>query len=146
MFYSKRLNNKINSIHEKSLRITYQDNTVRRKWSFLLRISPVNVTKSAVSGKLVKFTGEILNGKFHFLCTDASTFQELLNEEHFVSIRHINVHLLATEMFKVPLGLSSEILLKIFVSKTSAYNLRRNWSLKNVKIIVLIIILNLYLF
>ena len=146
MFYSKRLNNKINSIHEKSLRITYQDNTVRRKWSFLLRISPVNVTKSAVYGKLVKLTGEILNGKFHFLCTDASTFQELLNGEHFVSIRHINVHLLATEMFKVPLGLSSEILLKIFVSKASAYNLRRNWSLKNVKIIVLIIILNLYLF
>ena len=27
MFYSRRLNNKINSIHERALRITYQDNT-----------------------------------------------------------------------------------------------------------------------
>ena len=27
MFHSKRLNNKINSIHERTLRITYQDNT-----------------------------------------------------------------------------------------------------------------------
>ena len=26
MFYSKRLNNKINSIHERAIRITYQDN------------------------------------------------------------------------------------------------------------------------
>ena len=27
MFYSRRLNNEINSIHERALRITYQDNT-----------------------------------------------------------------------------------------------------------------------
>ena len=27
MFHSRRLNNKINSAHEKALRITYQDNT-----------------------------------------------------------------------------------------------------------------------
>ena len=27
MFHSRRLNNKINSIHERALRITYQDNT-----------------------------------------------------------------------------------------------------------------------
>ena len=91
------------------------------------------MTKSAVSGKLVKFTGEILNGKFHFSCSDTSTLQELLNEKHSVSIRHINVQLLATEMFKVPRGLSSEILLKIFVSKTSAYNLRRNYTFEKRK-------------
>ena len=37
-----------------------------KKWSFPLRISSVNVTKSAV---LVSFTEETLNGKLHFLCS-----------------------------------------------------------------------------
>ena len=40
-----------------------------KKWSFPLRISSVNVTQSAVSCNLVTFTEEILNGKFHFLCS-----------------------------------------------------------------------------
>ena len=39
--------------------------TLHKKRSFPLRISLVNVTKSAVS----KFTEEILNGKLHFLCS-----------------------------------------------------------------------------
>ena len=39
--------------------------TLHKKWSFLLRILSVNMTKSAVSW----FTEEILNGKFHFLCS-----------------------------------------------------------------------------
>ena len=36
--------------------------TLHKKWSFPLKISSVNVTKSA-------FTDEILNGKLHFLCS-----------------------------------------------------------------------------
>ena len=47
LFNSRRLNNKVNSIHERALTITYQDN--------------------------------------------ASTFQELLNKDNFVSIHHINL-------------------------------------------------------
>ena len=82
MFHSRRLNNKINSIHERALRITYQDNT--------------------------------------------STFQELLNKDNSVSIHHRNLQVLATEMFKICRGLSSEILRETFVSKTSSYNLRGN--------------------
>ena len=35
---------------------------------FPLRISSVNVIKSAVPGDLVTFTEEILNRKVHFLC------------------------------------------------------------------------------
>ena len=41
--------------------------TLHKKWSFPLRISPVNVSKFA---DLDTFTGEILNGKLHFLCSD----------------------------------------------------------------------------
>ena len=41
--------------------------TLCKKWSFPLRISPVNVSKFA---DLDTFTGEILNGKLHFLCSD----------------------------------------------------------------------------
>ena len=43
--------------------------TLHKKWSFPLRISSVNVTKSTVSCGfgLVIFTEEILNGELHFL-------------------------------------------------------------------------------
>ena len=36
---------------------------------FEVRISSVNVTKSAVSCDLVTFTEDILNGKLHFVCS-----------------------------------------------------------------------------
>ena len=42
--------------------------TLHKKWSFTLRISSVNVTKSAVSCGLVSFTEKILNEKLNFLC------------------------------------------------------------------------------
>ena len=42
--------------------------TLYKKYSFPLRISSVNVTKSA--GNLVTFTEEILNGKPRFLCSE----------------------------------------------------------------------------
>ena len=43
--------------------------TLHKKWSFLLRISSDNVTKSTVPADLVTFTEEILNGKLNFLCS-----------------------------------------------------------------------------
>ena len=82
MFHIRRLNNKINSIYERALRITYQDNT--------------------------------------------SIFQELLNKDNSVSMHHKNLRGLATEMSKIHLGYSPEILRETFVPKTSSYNLRRN--------------------
>ena len=90
MFHSRRLNNKINSIHERALRIAYQDNT--------------------------------------------SAFQELLNKDNSVSIHHRNLHVLATEMFKIHRDLSPEILRQTFVSKTSSYNLRRNHAFEKRKV------------
>ena len=53
---SRRLKKKLDSLHEKALRITYQDNT--------------------------------------------STFQELLDKNNSLSIHHINLQVLATEIFK----------------------------------------------
>ena len=41
--------------------------TLHKKWSFPLRISSVNVTKSAVT-----FTEEIFNGKLHFCALTVS--------------------------------------------------------------------------
>ena len=49
----------------------------KKKWNFPLAISPVNVTRSAVSGDLVKFTVEMLNGKLHFLFNETHYFQAL---------------------------------------------------------------------
>ena len=50
-----------------------------RKWNFPLRVSLVNVTKSAGNCGLITFTGEILNGKFHFLCSATCSFQKEQN-------------------------------------------------------------------
>ena len=41
--------------------------TLHRKWSFSLRISSVNMTKSEFPADLVTFTEEILNGKLFFV-------------------------------------------------------------------------------
>ena len=56
----------------------YHQYSLHKKWSFPLRISSVNVTKSAEespnstkeTADLVTLTEEILNGKLHFLCSD----------------------------------------------------------------------------
>ena len=42
---------------------------LHKKWSFPLRISSVNVTKSAETADLVTFTEEMINGTLHFLCS-----------------------------------------------------------------------------
>ena len=44
----------------------------KNRWSFPLRISSVNVTKSTVSCNFFTFTEEILNGKLHFLCCEGA--------------------------------------------------------------------------
>ena len=41
-----------------------------KKWRFPLRISSVNVDKFAVSYGFGQISKEILNGKFHILCSD----------------------------------------------------------------------------
>ena len=43
---------------------------LHKNLSFPLRISSVNMTKSAVFCDLVTFTEEILNGKLHLLCNE----------------------------------------------------------------------------
>ena len=50
--------------------------SLHKKWSFPLRISSVNATKSAGNWDLVTFTEEIHNGKLHFcvLVTTTSYF------------------------------------------------------------------------
>ena len=90
MFHSRRLNNKINSIYGRALRIIYQYNT--------------------------------------------STFQELLNKDNSFSIHQRNLQVLATEIFEIHRGLSTEILRETFMSKTSSYNLRRKDTFKKRKV------------
>ena len=50
--------------------ITLCEKSLHKNWSFSLRISPVTVTKYAETADLVTFTGEIFNGKLHFLCSE----------------------------------------------------------------------------
>ena len=66
-----------------------QIGTLRRKWSFQLRISSVNVTKSVESPTdLVTYTEEIYKWKLHFLCNEnfmvLSNFAWLLYSKYIV--------------------------------------------------------------
>ena len=70
MFCSRGLNNKINSLHYRSLQIVYRD----------------------------------------FI----SIFQQLLEKDGAITIHHRNIHLLATEMYKVSNGIASPSMSEIF--------------------------------
>ena len=59
---------KVSSYHRHSRGGIHKPVTTVQK-SFTLRISSVNVTKSAVPADLVTFIEGILNEKFHFLCS-----------------------------------------------------------------------------
>ena len=70
MFCSRKMNRKINRIHERALRLVYEDYT--------------------------------------------SSFNELLEKDKSISIHHRNIHVVATEMFKVIHGLCPPFMNKIF--------------------------------
>ena len=81
MFHSRNLRNKINRLHERYLRVIYDDKT--------------------------------------------SSFEQLLENDNFVSIHHRNIRTLAIEMYKVTNGLPPEIMNYIFIIREeSRYNLR----------------------
>ena len=81
MFHSRKLNNKINTLHERCLCVVYNDRL--------------------------------------------STFGELLNKDNSVSIHHRNIQCLATELFKVHLGETPQILHEVFpLTGPSTYNLQ----------------------
>ena len=63
-------------------------NSLHKRWSFPLRISPVNVTKSAGNCKW-----KLLNGKRHFLCSDCSS----LTPSYLLKV---NKSLVKTSQFK----------------------------------------------
>ena len=81
MFHSRKLNNEINTLHERCFCVVYNDRL--------------------------------------------STFGELLNKDNSVSIHHRNIQCLATELFKVHLGETPQILHEVFpLTGPSTYNLQ----------------------
>ena len=91
MNHSRKLNNKINRVHEKALRITYKDHK--------------------------------------------STFEELLVMDNSVTIHVQNLRALMTEMFRVKIGETPEIMNNVFkYSNNYEYNLRGNKGFKSRKI------------
>ena len=81
MCHNRTFHNKINRLHERCLRLIYNDKH--------------------------------------------SSFEELLEKDNSVSIHHKNIHVLATEMFKVYTKSSPEIMKEVFPLKEQGhYNLR----------------------
>ena len=79
---NRTLNNKINRVHERALRIVYRDKT----W---------NITK-------------------------------LLQKDNAVTVHQRNLHVLATEIYKVKMGFAPQLVKELFPLSTHAYNLRSN--------------------
>ena len=92
MLHSRALNNSINNIHEKALRLTYKDNK--------------------------------------------SSFKQLLEKEHSVTVHQKNLQVLVTEIFKVKNNLAPDIMKDVFELKEPPYNLRsepNHFTCRNVK-------------
>ena len=80
MLHSRTLNNRINNIHERALRLTYND--------------------------------------------DKSSFKQLLEKDHSVTVHQKNLQVLVTEIFKVKNNLAPDIMKDVFELKEPPYNLR----------------------
>ena len=80
MLQSRTLNNRINNIHERALRLTYKDNK--------------------------------------------SSFKQLLEKDHSVTVHQKNLQVLVTEIFKVKNNLAPDIMKDVFKLKEPPYNLR----------------------
>ena len=80
MLHSRTLNNRINNIHERALRLTYKDNK--------------------------------------------SSFKQLLEKDHSVTVHQKNLQVLVTEIFKVKNNLAPDIMKDLFELKEPPYNLR----------------------
>ena len=93
MFHSRKLNNRINHINERALRLVYKSYT--------------------------------------------STFDELLLKDNSFRIHHRNLQKLAIKIFKVKLGLATEIMKNIFPIIENPYNLRNEakFKLRNAHIV-----------
>ena len=81
MFHRRTLNNRINNIHERTLRLTYKDNQ--------------------------------------------SSFKELLEKDHSVTVYHENLQALVTEIFKVKNELAPDIMKDVFELKEPPYNINK---------------------
>ena len=92
MFHSRTLNNRINNIHERALKLTYKDNQ--------------------------------------------SSFKELLEKDHSVTVHHKNLQALVTEIFNVKNDVAPNIMKDVFELKEPPYNLRsesNHFTRRNVK-------------
>ena len=77
MFHSREINNKINKLHNRALRIIYRD--------------------------------------------EISTFEELLKKDGSLTIHHRNLHLLATEIYKVHKGIAPIFMSQIFLNNDNSH-------------------------
>ena len=91
MCHSRTLNNKINKLYERALRVVYDDRQ--------------------------------------------STFEELFNIDKSVTIHQRNLQVLATELYKVYLGLAPELMNDIFKKRNVTYNFRKKstFETRNIK-------------
>ena len=91
MCHSRTLNNKINKLYERTLRVVYDDRQ--------------------------------------------STFEELFNIDKSVTIHQRNLQVLATELYKVYLGLAPELMNDIFKKRNVTYNFRKKstFETRNIK-------------
>ena len=101
MFHSRKLNNRINNIHERALRIVFRNYESTFHQLFIHEHALRIVFRDY-----------------------QSTFQQLLKQNKSVSIHKKNQQILATEIFKTKIGLNPVIMEDVFRLKNLTYNFR----------------------
>ena len=134
MFYSRKANNKINKIHERTLRIHCWKSVEIRSYFWSVFSCIGTEYGDLFSPNTGKYGPEITAylDTFHAAIVyqdDTSSFEELLEKDNFFSIHYQNIQTLAIEMYKVYYGLS-ENSFYIFKNSRSSYNLRSQGNLE----------------
>ena len=115
MFHSRTLNNRINRIHEKDLRLVYKDETFL---SFALR-------------KRYRYS-ELSWSVFSRIRTEYRNFSRsvynLLKRDKSVNIHQKNLQILATEIYKAKNDLELEIMIKRYFSLYTITMQFEKWS------------------
>ena len=149
MLHARTLNNKINRLHERALRIVYSDsksfNTLLGYINTLCRVTDMSLDKRRIVMKtfvdsqfnycplIWMLHARTLNNKINRLheralrivYSDSKSFNTLLEKDGSFSIHHSNIQSLAIEIYKFLHGLSPAIMGDIIkLNRPPTYNLR----------------------
>ena len=129
MFASSKSLTKTENLHKRALRFTLHKN-----WSFRLRVSSVNVTKSSGNCGFGHIYWKIFTGKLHVLCSVilddySSSYEKILEKSGKFSIVVKRKYKLCIEISKTLNNLNSSFMKEIFELRLCSRPAREQYKL-----------------